>query len=269
LKKNILLLTLLLCFLGLNVFAQSEIKVVSLSPVASKALILLEADDLVVGCTKWCPYADQKLIVASAIDVNVEQVLRAKPSVVFASTLTNKESIETLPSLGIDVVALPSMLSFEVMCTNLLLIAKKVDKEEKALLEIQIAKARLAEVKRKIPQGESPKVMFQVGSKPIFVGMPHTFIDEYITQAGAINIYSDLLHGTVTRESVLLRNPDAIFISTMPTSADNAKEGWLQYNELSATQKNQVVLIDQEIASSPTIHTFVEVVGIMIDVLYN
>lgn len=250
-------------------FAQAKVKVVSLSPIASKALILLEADDLVVGCTKWCPFAAEKLIVASAIDVNIEQVLRVEPTVVFASTLTNMESIETMRSLGLDVVALPSTVSFDVMCQNLMLIAEKVDKVDKAISEIKLAKSHLAELRQRIPIGEQPKIMFQVGAKPIFVAMPHTFIDDYITQAGGVNIYSDLLHGTVTRESVLLRNPEAIFISTMPTSADNTKEDWLAYKELNATQKKQVVLIDQELASSPTIHTFVEVVGIMIDVLYN
>lgn len=249
--------------------AQSDIAVVSLSPVASKALILLQADDLVVGCTKWCPYADDKQVLASAIDVNVEQVLRMMPDVVFASTLTDKQSVATLRSLGIEVVVLPSMVSFQAMCDNLLQIAKCVGKEERAKNEIQKAQDRLAEVRKAIPQGESPRLMFQVGAKPIFVAIPNTFVGEYITQAGGINIYNNLKHGTVTRESVILRNPDAIFISTMPTSAYNAKEAWLKYKDLSATQKDQVVLIDQELASSPTIHTFVEVVGIMIDALYN
>lgn len=259
----------LISFLTLSINAQSDVKVISLSPIASKALILLDADDQVVGCTKWCPYADSKTVVASAIDVNLEQVLRAKPDVVFASTLTSKESIETLEQLGIEVVALPRMDSFDVMCSNLKLIAEKVGKEEKADEEVKLARAKLKEIKKQIPQGESPSVMFQVGAKPIFVAMPNTFIDEYITQAGGVNIYSDLSHGTVTRESVILRNPDAIFISTMPTSADDARAAWMEYKELSAAQKDQVVLIDQELASSPTVHTFVEVVGIMIDVLYK
>lgn len=268
-NKNKLIFTFLLCLLGLHGIAHSAIKVVSLSPIASKALILLEAEDLVVGCTQWCPYADEKQIVANAVDVNIEQVLRAKPDVVFASTLTNKESIETLIKLGIDVVALPRSASFESMCDNLQIIAKRIHKSSKASEEIKAAKTRLAILRKTIPLADRPRVMFQVGAKPIFVAIPNTFLDEYITQAGGVNIYGDLSHGTVTRESVLKRNPDAIFISTMPTSADNVKENWLAYDELSATQKEQVVLIDQELASSPTIHTFVDVVGIMIDVLYN
>ena len=268
-KKRLSIILFILSLFSFTVSAQESIKVVSLSPIASKALVLLGADDLVVACTKWCPFADQKLVVASAIDVNIEQVIRSRPDLVFASTLTSQESVETLIDMGIEVISLPSMSSFDVMCSNLLIIAGKVGKTDFALQEIAKAKERLIALKNSIPLGDKPKVMFQVGAKPIFVAMCHTFLEEYITEAGGVNIYHDLTHGTVTRESVLLRNPDAIFISTMPTSADNVKEEWLSYNELNATLNNHVVLIDQELASSPTIHTFVDVVGIMIDVLYN
>jgi len=263
------LLILLLCLISSYSIAKPSLRVVSLSPIVSKALVMLDAEDMVVACTQWCPFADQKQIVANAIDVNIELVLRLKPDVIFASTLIDNESIETLTSLGLDVVLLPRTVSFDAMCDNLLLVADKIGKRPKAEEEISIAKAKLQLVKASIPDGIKPKVMFQVGVKPIFIAIPNTFINEYIEQAGGINIFSDLEHGTVTRESVLLRDPDAIFISSMPTAAENAKEDWLAYDELSATQKKHVVLIDQEIASSPTIHTFVEVVGIMIDVLYK
>lgn len=248
---------------------QAQVKVVSLSPIASKALVLLQAQGQVVGCTAWCPFADDKLVVANAIDVNVEQVLRAKPDIIFASTLTSKESIATLNKLGLDVILLPRTSNFEVMCDELLLIGDKVGKSDLAKAEVAKARARLAEVKKRIPEGAKPKVMFQVGAKPIFVGIPNTFIADYMTQAGAENIYNDLTHGTVTRESVILRNPEAIFISTLPASAGNAKDAWDEYGDLKAAQNDNVVLIDQELASSPTIHTFVDVVEIMIDVLYT
>ena len=241
----------------------------SLSPIASKSLLLLNAEDDIVGCTKWCPCADSKPIVASAIDVNIEEVLRLAPDIVFASTLTSKESIMTLKQVGINVVQLPKMIDFGSMCDDLLLLGKEIGKLEMAKLEVKIAKANLAEVRKRIPDEKKSQVVFQLGAKPLFVAIPNTFMDDYIRQAGATNLYSDLNHGTVTRESVLMRNPDAIFISTMPTAAEDAQLAWSKYPQLKASVNNKVVLIDQELASSPTIHSFVKVVGIMIDVLYN
>ncbi len=255
---------------GGSLRGQSVERIVSLSPIASKAIVLLGAEEQVVGCTKWCPFADEKKVLANAIDVNVEQVLRARPDVVFASTLTSRESLATLRRLGIEVVALPRMVSFESMGENLLLIASKMGKESRARSELNKARRRLSEVRKKIPtDGKAPKVMFQVGTKPVFVGIRNTFIDDYITQSGGENIYGDLEHGTVTRTSVIRRNPDAIFISTMPTSAEDARKSWLAFPELSATQQGKIASIDEELASSPTIHTFIDVVEIMIGVLYN
>jgi len=262
-----LLLTIWLWILCYAVSAQ--VRIVSLSPMDSKALILLDAADDVVACTKWCPFAEEKTVVANAIDVNVEQVLRTKPDVVFASTLTNSESINTMQQLGLNVVILPRINSFEQLCANFVLIGKLIGKEALAQAEVAKAKQRLDSLKQRMPANEKPpKVMFQVGTKPVFVAIKNTFIHDYIVQAGGQNIYDDLAHGTVTRESVITRNPDAIFISTMPASAENAQAVWLSYNELSATQHNEVVLIDQEKASSPTVHTFVDVVEQMIKTLY-
>lgn len=266
-KRVVLILTI--CFCGVTLWAQSVLKIVSLSPVVSKSIILLEEQDNVVGCTKWCPFAEEKAVVANAIDVNVEQVVRLKPDVVFASTLTSKESIQTLKDLGIEVVVMPRMTSFESMCEDLIVIAEKLGCKQKAEEEIAIARERLIKIKEKLPEGETPKLMFQVGVKPIFVAIKNTFVEEYITQVGGINIYGDLSHGTVTRESVLKRNPEAIFIATMPGVAENEKEVWLSYDQLNAAKDNQVFLIDQELASSPTVRTYVDVVEIMMECLYG
>lgn len=268
-KFKHLILAVFFLLTGIKTFSQSALKVVSLSPIASKALVLLGADDLVVGCTKWCPFAEDKQIVATAIDVNVEAVLRLSPDVVFTSTLTNKESIATLLQLGINVVDLPKMTTFDAICNELLIIGKEVGKTDIAKQEIIRAEKHLSTVRERIPAGSQPSIMFQIGAKPIFVAMDNTFMGDFIRQAGATNIYNDLDHGTVTRESVLLRNPEAIFISTMPTAAEDAKSAWGNYSQLSASVNNKVILVDQELASSPTVHTFVEVVEIMIDVLYN
>ncbi len=259
----------ILSLVSIGAFAQDSLRIVSLSPIVTKSLILLDAEAELVACTKWCPLAEDKAVVANAIDVNVEQVLRLKPDVVFASTLTSKESINTLQQLGIKVVSMPRMISFESMCNDLLTIAKEIGCQEKAEKEIAADKKRLEALKRTIPEGMKPKVMFQVGIKPVFVAIQNTFMEEFITQVGGVNVYGDLEHGTVTRESVLTRNPDAIFISTMPQESENEQQAWMEYKELSAAQKHQVFLIDQELASSPTVRTYVDVIKIMIDDLYD
>ncbi len=264
--KRLFSLIIFLALLFTNAFA---LRIVSLSPIDSKALILLGAEDMVVGCTQWCPFAAEKPNVANCIEVNVEEVLKLKPDVVMVSTLTSKESVATMKRLGLKVFESPRVSTYEVMCNEFIKVGELVGKKDLAEKEVAKVKARLETLRAKIAvSAEKPKVMFQISDQPIFVAIPNTFMDDYITLSGAENVYGDLEHGTVTRESVIRRNPDAIFVAAPLSMGATMVENWMSYKELSAAQKNNVVSIDQEKASSPTIHTFVDVVEIMIDALY-
>lgn len=262
--RNFLLV--LTFFYSLSFIAQ--VKVVSLSPIVTKTIVMLGAQEQVVGCTKWCPLADVKPVVGDAINVNIEEILKVDPDVIFVSTLTSAQSVKTLRDLNYNVIAIPRTSNFEVMCNNELLVGKEVGCLLQAQKEVQIAKQRLLEVQKKIDTTVKFDVMFQIGSKPIFVALPNTFVNDYIIQSGASNCYKDLEHGSVTRESVILRNPDAIFISIMPALSASEKLQWQSYPELAATLNNKIVAVNQIKASSPTIHDFVDIVEIMVNTLY-
>ena len=265
-RKRIISLLIFTVLVFSNVFA---LRIVSLSPIDSKSLILLGAEDMVVGCTQWCPFAAEKPNVANCIEVNIEEVLKLKPDVIMVSTLTSKESIATMKRLGLKVFESPRVASFDVMCQEFIKVGELIGKKELAEKEVAKAKARLKMLSRNIPDSAAtPKVMLQVSDQPIFVAIPNTFLDDYIKLAGATNIYGDLEHGTVTRESVIRRNPDAIFVSGPLEYGKPIIENWMAYKELAAAQNKKVVMIDQEKASSPTIHTFIDVVEIMINTLY-
>lgn len=250
-----------------SLFAQ--LRVVSLSPIVTKTMKMIGAESQLVGCTKWCPNEQGLPIVADAINVNIEALIKVNPDLVFASTLVSVESIKTIKALDIEVVSIPRTESFSLMCDNVKLIGQKLDRLSDALLQVEMAQERLHKLQKRINVQLRPKVMFQIGAKPIFVAMSNTFVGDYIVQAGAINCYSDIAHGTVTRESVLLRNPEAIFMSIMPTMSEQEKLVWESFPDLLATQNNKIFMLDQEKASGPTIHDFVDVVELMIGVLYE
>ena len=64
----------------------------------------------------------------------------------------------------------------------------------------------------------------------------NTFMNDFITFAGGENIASDLTRGTITRESVLLRNPDVIVIVTMGILAEEEKDRWASSKQLNAAK---------------------------------
>ena len=73
-------------------------------------------------------------------------------------------------------------------------------------------------------------------------------MDDYITYAGGINIASDMKRGTITRESVLLRNPDVIVLVTMGNVSEDEKKTWEKYHYLNATKNKKIFSIDSEIS---------------------
>lgn len=248
---------------------KSQDRVVSLSPIVTKTIKLIGAEDKLVACTKWCPNDKKIPVVADAINVNVEELLKVEPDLVFASTLISAESIKTIRALGIKLIEMPRTDSFGTMCDNVELVGEALACTSAAKVQVLQAKERLTVIKKAIDTSKSPRVMLQIGAQPIFVAMPHTFVHDYIIQSGAINCYEDINHGTVTRESVLLRNPDAIFMSIMPVLSKKEKGVWESYPELEAAQRKKIFTLDQDKASAPTIHDFVDVVAFMIDALYE
>ncbi len=271
-KAKQLILILFLTIIGFtNSYSQTYQRIVSLSRVITQDIYLLGANSNLVGCTSYCEMAisDKKDVIASAIDVNVEKVIMLKPDLVIATTITKPETIETLRKIGIKVITFPTTKSYEDVCHNFKQIAAFTDKTVIAEAIIKKQNQRLDSIRKSIPNGPQPKVFFQIGTKPIFTVMPNTFMDDFITFSGGVNVASDLTRGTITRESVLLRNPDVIIIITMGILGDEERNNWLACKQLNATKNNKIFFIDSNKACSPSPVTFIDVVEEIIKLIYN
>lgn len=78
-------------------------RIVSLSPTNTELLFALGLGDKVVGDTDYCNYpagAVNRTKVGGITNVNVEQVAALNPDVVFAASLTKKETAEMLDYMG-------------------------------------------------------------------------------------------------------------------------------------------------------------------------
>jgi iron complex transport system substrate-binding protein len=56
----------------------------------------------------------------------------------------------------------------------------------------------------------------------------------------------------MTRESVLMKNPDVIIVATMGGFGEEEKKIWESYAVLKAAVNNKIFLIDSETSCSPT-----------------
>lgn len=250
---------------------ENSLRLVSLAQSVTKELVSLDLKDNIVGATSYCDITanNKDLIVGDATTVNIEKILLLKPDIVFASGLTKDNTITALKNNGIKVYTTGKMESFDVICEHFLELGKLVGKEDLSRSMISKSRNKIDSLVSSLPKHkDSLKVFIQIGTKPIFTVIPNTFMNDYITLAGCENIASDLKRGTITRETVLKRNPDVIFIVTMGILGENEKNNWQRYSELNATKNNKIFMMDSNLASTPTVLSFTKSFEFVINKLY-
>lgn len=240
-------------------FAQKVERVVSLAPSVTEILYGIGAEDKLVGCTSFCIVAQKDDItqVGSAVDVNVEALFALKPDLVLAMKLTKAQDIAAMEKLGIRVEVMESPRNFNEICEQTLHIANLVGALKSAQKVVSKARKRVAEITELAQKSPHNKIFFQLGANPVFTVLDHTFMSDFITLCNGTNIAVGLTKGTITRESVLVQNPDVIIIATMGGFGAEEMKVWEKFEQINAVKNNRVFLIDSETSCSPTPANFV------------
>ena len=263
--------TLLACFLTLcvPVHANEQARradecpkrVVSLGPTITEKLYLLGMEDRLVGVTTYCvrpPEACTKEKVGNVTQVNVERIVELKPDVVFATSLTDRRSVESLKRLGIRVVVFNEPKSYGETAAQFLDLGRMVGKEEEAHRIVETAGRRVDAIKRRIGGLMQPKVFVQLGAKPLFAATKDSFVNDFIEFAGGTNIAREAKAGFYSREEVLKEDPDVIIIVGMDAAAESEKRVWQKFHSLKAVKNDRIFIMDSYRVCSPTPRTFVD-----------
>jgi len=252
--------------------AQTPQRIISLAPSLTKNLYLLEAEELLVGCTNYCTLQSETDadIVASAIQVNYEKAVMLEPDLIITTNLTQAKTIETFKNLGVEVLVFENPTSFEEICEQFIILGEVVGKKELAEQIIKEALHRISVTLEKVPdQSAKQKIFMQIGANPMFAVVPNTFMNDFIIFSGAENIASDLNIGSINLESVLVRDPDIIIVVLMGTLAAEEKDRWESFDKLSAVKKDQVFVMGADNACSPTPLSFVDALDELISLIYK
>ncbi len=246
-----------------------KLKIVSLVPSITKEIVRLGLKDNIIGATSYCDISkdNPELIVGSALEVNEEKIILLKPDIVFASTLVKDKSIAILKKNGIRVEYAGKYTSFDEICRNFEKLSTVLNRKNKALQIISKAKLKIDSLEQNIPDnkvGES--IFFQLGANPIATVIPNTFMNDFISFSKCKNIFQDLDKLIVSRESVVLRNPDIIIISLMGGVGAQEKENWEKYKSINAVKNDRIFTVNS--ASTPTVKDFVDNLEIIIKKIY-
>ncbi|NOR75310.1 MAG: ABC transporter substrate-binding protein [Draconibacterium sp.] len=230
-----------------------------MAPSITENIYLLGAENKLVGCTSYCTQAvsDGVEQIGSTIDVNVEKIFAMQPDLVLTMLMTKQQDVEAIRKLGLNVVVIPSPKSFDEICEQTIYIGKLIGNEESAQKVIQQTKQSIDSLKHKFSDSsEHPTIFFQLGANPIFTVLENTFMNDFILFCKGENIANGMTKGTMTRESILLKNPDIIIVATMGGFGNEELKIWNSYKGLNAVQNEKVFLIDSETSCSPTPNNF-------------
>lgn len=270
-KHKFLLLLLIFFVINLCASAQFPERIISLAPSLTKELILLGLEDRIIGITNYCkvPKKENYTIVASAIDVNLERVITLKPDLVLATSLSKPESLDILKKAGVRVAFLKLPTSFVEINSQFIEIAKMCGVEGKAQAIILKQERIVEQLLAKVKKNNTPRIFFEIGTNPLWCVIPNTFMDDFISMAGGQNIANDLNMGSISRESVIIRDPEIIIIATMGNIGEEEIKIWQNYSHLSAVKNHHILVVDSDMACSPTPVHFVETLEEIIKFIYQ
>jgi len=154
---------------------------------------------------------------------------------------------------------LNEVTNFDGICSNLMTVAKTLNKEEYANEIIKTAKTELNKTKN---NGYKQTVFIEIGASPLITSGKNTFINDIINYAGAKNIFdsSNTRYPSISSEDVIVANPDVIIILLMDSSDNYRKKYWLNLKNLKAAKNNAVYCINPEIIANPTPLSFISAV---------
>ncbi len=257
-------------FLGLTTYAQSYQRIISLSPAATFNLVELGCEDRIVGCTNYCDLsANDDLVVASAISMNMEKVVMLKSDAVIYTTMFKPGQIQRIEQMGVHTELFASPKNYKETCDQFIRLGEMVGKRAEAIAYIDSCNHIMDSVKATIPKGDKLKIFIEIGAKPLFAAIPGTFMHDYIEVVGGENIITDGSKGTVSRELVLKENPDVVIIVTMGIVSEEEKNTWESYAELNAAKNKKVLVMDAALTCRPTPHNFVNTIIEMKKLIYG
>ncbi|SFQ09386.1 ABC transporter substrate-binding protein [Caldicoprobacter faecalis] len=246
-------------FVGREVTVEKEPqRIVSLAPSITELIYALGAGDRVVGVTTFDNYPPEVQDVPKVGDFNgpnVEAIIAQKPDIIFASSLSGKDQMESLQqSTGIPVAVLEAR-NIKQIYESIQLIGKLTGKQEKGQEVIREMQNKIDEISGKTKDLPKVKVFYLLDINGNWTAGKGSFIDELIALAGGENIAADADGEWIqySTEELVKKNPDIIIMGA--SYADKVKDikNMVGYRDTNAVKNDKVfVLSNDDLISRPS-----------------
>ena len=243
-------------------------RIVSLAPSCTQILFAIGAGSRVKGVTTYddYPYNFSAWAAAGNITIdggygtpNMEAIASLRPDLILTDNINDGVALSSMRSLGYKVLVLnPTTITGIYQDISLVGRATGAETQATAVIEnitnsINAITTKIADANITTPM----KVYYEVWGPPQGAFMSSgstTWINDVISKAGGVNIFANETqeYPTVSSETIVALNPDAIFLPTEmgispfygSVAQVESTPGW---NTISAVQNNRVYVIDGDL----------------------
>jgi iron complex transport system substrate-binding protein len=228
-------------------------RIISLAPSNTEILFALGLGDKVVGVTMYCDYppeAQDKEKVGDYYGPDIEKIIALQPDLILATDFHRFDLIPALEQQGFAVFAVAPQTLDDVL-ESIQKIGEITGKEAEASELVKGMKSKIEEIEEQTKALEQkPRVFYMTWHDPMWTVGRNTWIDDLITIAGGVNIFSQYFESgaMVEIEWVIFLNPEIIIASEWSYDwALNATE----LASTSASQTGRIYTFDDDLAQRP------------------
>ena len=227
------------------VLSANSVKVVSLSPAVSDAIVLIGGKNALVGRSSACNAPELAAVPIAGVmgRPEVERVIKLKPDYVISDTVYPGNHWEVLKRAKIRVIILPGE-KISDFSANLRKLGKLLKLETSAQQAAEDFEQQIGLLKKN-PPSRQVKALIIFGVAPVISCGKKSFITEALTLAGVENACADgkKAYFAVSSEYILRQNPELIISAGVPGAAVKSFFARAEFRHIQAVKHQRIIFI--------------------------
>ena len=232
------------------------LKIVSTVPSVTEILFLLGCGEDIIGVDSFSNYPAEAIEIEKVGDYSgfdIEKVISLEPDVVFAGNKLQREQIDNLAGLGINVVE-TEPTGFEDITASIIEIGKAVGKEKEANELTQSIQSVIDEIQAKtLLSSYRPSVYYVmgIGEYGNWTSGEGSFINTAMEISGGfcVTAGSPVPWMDYPLEDLIIADPDILIVSSYVLEEDLLADP--TYKELTAVKEGNYYFINPDIIERP------------------
>lgn len=232
-------------------------RIVSLAPHLTELLFAAGAGNQVVGVVSYSDYPEAAKAlpqVGSYTNVDMEALAALQPDLVVAWKSGNRNAhLERLAALGVPIYV-NEPRNLDDVARSLENLGRLAGTEQEATAAASQFRTRLQSLRSRYSNQPAVRTFYQVWDRPLMTINGEHLIGDVIRLCGGENVFANLpqLAPTISIESVLSANPEAIVASGMGEERPEWLDQWRRWPSLTAVARDNLFFIPPTIIQRHT-----------------